>query len=89
MKAVLLRRGNQRTTQQDLDAGHQFHHFEWFCKIVVRPNFQSKNFVDDLTPCGQHENRNHQARLAEISANIKAILSRQHDVENYQIAART
>ena len=61
--------------------GQQLPHGEGLGDIVVRPQLQAQDLVGLLLPGGEHQNGNGRARFPDFAADVKAIHSRQHQVQ--------
>ena len=64
--------------RNQLTRGKRFRH------IVIRTKAQSADFVDIILLCRNHDNRNI-LLLAHLTADLKAIHLRQHQIQNQQI----
>jgi hypothetical protein len=54
----------------------------------MRPQLQAHHPVHHLPPRGQHHDRDLEAALAQLAADRKSILARQHDVEQHEVEWR-
>ena len=72
--------------QQCTDARKQLHHAEWLWNIVVCSDIQSSDDIVLASFCGQHNNRQTFGRrcCTQFLQNGKAVLFRQHDIQQYQ-----
>src|SRR5258706_5212850 len=77
-----------RAAQQRFDARQQLHHLERLGQIVVGAEFQADDAVYDLAARGEHQDRRLNAALAEIAADVEAVLPRKGDVEDDQVERR-
>src|SRR6267154_3463303 len=78
-----------KAAQHGFHTGHEFARAKWFCNVVIGPEFQTEDAIR-LAAFGGQKNYRHssQARsLADGAAELKAILARNHDVEDKQRGA--
>jgi hypothetical protein len=71
--------------QQRFDARQQFERLEGLGEVIVGAQFQSYDFVRQLTTCGEHQDRRIDPALAQVAAHVKTALPRKHHVENHHI----
>lgn len=65
--------------------GPQFSRAERLSDVIVRPEFQPHHFLGFLGFGGQHDDRRLEASTPQFTADFKAILPRQHQVQQDQV----
>src|SRR5262249_23362429 len=71
--------------QQRLDPSQQLRWIERLGQIIVGAQFQPNNTVDYLRLGSKHQDGHVESSLPDLAAHVKAILTRQHDVENNDV----
>ncbi|ENN84461.1 hypothetical protein RHSP_82319 [Rhizobium freirei PRF 81] len=80
----LLRTLRAGTAQDGANTRQKLARIEGFAEIIVGAHLQAENAIDILGLRRQHEDR-HLAAGADAAAGRKAILARQHQIENDEI----
>src|SRR4051812_4789575 len=73
--------------QQRLEPGHELDRLERLGQVVVRTKLQADDFVDDLPPRRQHQDRRRYPTLPDRAAHVEAVHQRQHDIEHDEVVA--
>ena len=75
-----------RAAQERLDAGKQLHHAEGFRDVIVRAAVKAEHLVKFRALCGKHDDGDapRAGSAAQALEHGKAILLRQHDVEQHE-----
>ena len=74
--------------QQRAQAGEQFAKVERLGQVVVGAAVEAVHARFNGVPCGEHEDRDLQPRVAQLAADGEAILPRQADVEDDGVELR-
>src|SRR5215831_8547589 len=73
------------SSQEGFDSGEKFGCLEWFGDVIVGTQFQPYDFVDGFVSDGEDQNRGGHTGSANISANVKATATREHDIQDDEI----
>ena len=71
--------------QQRLDARHQLLHVERLGDVIIRPQLQADDLVDDFAARREQQDGRSKSRRTDVATKVQPIPARKHDVKNDQI----
>jgi hypothetical protein len=77
-------RASRSTTKDRANPGEELARVERLAEIVVGAELEPDDAIDVVVPGGQHDNW-HRAACTQATADRKAVLSGQHDVEDHEV----
>ena len=73
------------TSEQGPDTGQKFVKGEGFGEVIIGSGIETRDFITDGVAGGEHQNRSADLFFAQLAADVEAVLSGEHEIQNDEV----